>query len=580
MFISRPRRGAPWFRPAQSWLSPGEAPHPQDQGPFAYAGMTRLWHRVRLLGGVALLVSGLVFLFVVGVVQGLLLIVAAVLVVLDVGYRVRHPEKSVFFSFLLEGALIASIGPVLHVEWVAYLLGFLYLSTAALYFLPTRRAFAVHGILVVLFGASAQLGNLVEIPMGTTTQRTVATATATSLWVAFVLGLAFVATRTVAEFHRREDEAKLHQAAIAACSEALQLGIDGPSITTGLVPVAEALACEWGSLEPWQEDDSTQLVSAGFGDIPGEHRVDVWRGSARIRQRVEAGFSGISIDQVSELVAPIQLHGATVGAVAFGVNRIREWTLPEQRLVERVAGLIGVALERENARRRLEHLVAAKDEFVASVSHELRTPLTAVVGLAQELRDGLVVFDQNERSELVALIADQGAEVAAIVEDLLVAARIDAGTVTISPQSIDLGATLRSAVAADAAIGQATSLALSDEQVIAWADPHRVRQVVRNLLTNATRYGGPEVKVEFGLDGSLSWIEVSDNGDPIDPADRGRIFEAYERAHIAGTQPASVGLGLSVSRNLARLMGGDLTYDYIAGRSVFRLTLPVEPALV
>lgn len=573
MSRSRPRRGAPWFRQLES-------PHPGDQGPFAYAGLTQLWQRVRFLGGATVLVSGIVFLFVVGVLQGAALIAAGLLILIDVRYRMRHPEKSTFLSFLLEAGLIASIGPVVHVEWVAYLLAFLYLATAALYFLPTRRALEVIGVLIVLFSLSAHLGDLIEIPMGSETQRTVATATATSLWVAFVLGLAFVATRTVAGFHRREDEAKLHQSAVAACSEALQQGIDGPSVTAALVPVAEALSAGWGSLEPWHEDPSCELVAAGFGDIPEEQRARAWHDSPTIRQRVEAGFSGVTVDAVSELVAPVQLHGTTVAAVAFGVNHVREWGLSEQRLVERIAGLIGAALERDNARRQLEHLVAAKDEFVASVSHELRTPLTAVVGLAQELRDGLVVFDQAERSELVALIADQGAEVAAIVEDLLVAARIDAGTVSIAPQSIDLGNTLRTAVAADATPGQTVDLQRPDEEVVAWADPHRVRQVVRNLLTNATRYGGPDVRVRFGLDGPQAWVEVSDNGEPINQSDRERIFQAYERAHTVGTQPASVGLGLSVSRNLARLMSGDLTYNHVDGRSIFRLTLPVEPAFV
>ncbi len=75
----------------------------------------------------------------------------------------------------------------------------------------------------------------------------------------------------------------------------------------------------------------------------------------------------------------------------------------------------------------------------------------------------------------------------------------------------------------------------------------------------------------------MAWVKVSDNGDAIPDEDRDRIFESYESAHKPGGQPGSVGLGLSVSRQLASLMGGGLSYEYRNGESIFTFMLPTDP---
>jgi signal transduction histidine kinase len=127
-------------------------------------------------------------------------------------------------------------------------------------------------------------------------------------------------------------------------------------------------------------------------------------------------------------------------------------------------------------------------------------------------------------------------------------------------------------------MGGPKTVEVSGEGVTAWADGHRVRQIVRNLLTNAARYGGPDVRISCGGGAGIAWIKVSDNGEAIPETDRERIFESYESAHESGGQPASVGLGLSVSRQLAGLMGGGLEYEHSDGESTFTLTLPTDPA--
>jgi signal transduction histidine kinase len=112
-----------------------------------------------------------------------------------------------------------------------------------------------------------------------------------------------------------------------------------------------------------------------------------------------------------------------------------------------------------------------------------------------------------------------------------------------------------------------------------WADPSRTRQIIRNLITNAVRYGGDRVTVEAVEGDQRTVLTVTDDGPGVDPAQWESIFEPYQRAHEAPTQPASIGLGLTVSRQLARLMDGDLVYGFGERGSVFTLTLPAsDPA--
>ena len=105
-------------------------------------------------------------------------------------------------------------------------------------------------------------------------------------------------------------------------------------------------------------------------------------------------------------------------------------------------------------------------------------------------------------------------------------------------------------------------------------DPVRVRQIFRNLLANADRYGGPRIIVRVDRFGDVYALSVIDDGSGIPETERERIFDPYCRAHNQVGRTESVGLGLTVSRQLARLMNGDLSYDYRSGHSIFTVTLP------
>jgi len=234
--------------------------------------------------------------------------------------------------------------------------------------------------------------------------------------------------------------------------------------------------------------------------------------------------------------------------------------------------IVDITRQRE-VERELHGLLNTKDQLVATISHEIRTPLTAVVGIAEELRDPRSAIDEAEREELLGIIAEQSLEVSRIVEDLLVVARSDAGNLVVDPQPIKLG---EEALKVMATIGRDIPIEIESDTTVV-ADPQRVRQILRNLVSNAKRYGGPKIRVVVGQEGTRSVVEVRDNGDSLPPAGRAVVFEPYGRSDKGENSVVSVGLGLTVSRRLARHMGGDLTYDHDGHEAIFALTLATAP---
>jgi signal transduction histidine kinase len=186
------------------------------------------------------------------------------------------------------------------------------------------------------------------------------------------------------------------------------------------------------------------------------------------------------------------------------------------------------------------------------------------------------MFKQGEIAEFINMIADQGHEVAAIVEDLLVAARADIGRVSVVSQNVDLQRSVEGVLAETNHLRTAStsSISLVGDVGSAVADPQRVRQILRNLVTNAFRYGGEHVWIELAGTPEWSKVVVADNGSGVPVAEEDSIFEPFRRAHDAPGMPGSVGLGLSVARKLAEMMNGTLTYRRVGSRTEFELALP------
>lgn len=224
-------------------------------------------------------------------------------------------------------------------------------------------------------------------------------------------------------------------------------------------------------------------------------------------------------------------------------------------------------------RTQLEKTLVSKNLFVATVSHELRTPLTAVVAFAEMLRDR-TDLDAGERDEFLSLIADQSREVSYLLEDLLVAARLDSEELFVSTQRTALRSEILTVVGPFA--GQRSievDHAAVDRVVV--ADPGRLRQIIRNLVGNAVKHGGLSISITAEIEAEECYVIVRDNGAGVAPESEAALFDPYRHAQQRDDQPMSMGLGLHVSRRLAELMGGTLDYRRREGLTEFVLVLPL-----
>lgn len=299
------------------------------------------------------------------------------------------------------------------------------------------------------------------------------------------------------------------------------------------------------------------------GEVVGLSAFDVYADAPDVLVGVERSLTGESFSDVIRL-----------GDLSYQVQYSAQFG--EHRNLERVIGVATDVSDRVAAQSALEALVRSKDEFVAIIAHELRTPLTVVVGLSAELRSRHEAFQAAEVEEFIGLIADQSSEVAAIVEDLLVAARADIGKVSVVAEEVDLERAIEGVLKETNYLRRPStrSVSLEGGTARALADPRRVRQILRNLMTNAYRYGGEEVSIRLGGDAAWSKVVVADSGPGILQSEQEAIFQPFHRAHDTPGRPGSMGLGLSVARQLAELMDGTLVYRHADGRSEFELALP------
>ena len=159
--------------------------------------------------------------------------------------------------------------------------------------------------------------------------------------------------------------------------------------------------------------------------------------------------------------------------------------------------------------------------------------------------------DPEEVRTFIDLIGDQATEVADLVEDLLVASRLDLDEVAVTRDAIHLWDQV-DAVLVARRIGKEVTTVRHEQEAKVFADPVRVRQIFRNLVANADRYGGPHITVRVDRLGDVFALSVIDDGAGIPETERERVFDPYCRAHKEVGRTESVGLGLTVSRQLAR----------------------------
>ena len=234
------------------------------------------------------------------------------------------------------------------------------------------------------------------------------------------------------------------------------------------------------------------------------------------------------------------------------------------------------------ARAAAEEVAAAKDRFLSIVSHELRSPLTAITGYADLLLRGARGPLTDDQRAYIKRIRDAGSYQASLIADILDFAAVttarDLSTTLLQIEDVLARAENILVVRADE---EGRSLVRSPRPApgLVRADPRAMQQILLNLGTNALKYGadGSPIEIEAEHDGERARIRVTDAGAGIAPDDLERIFEPFVRlaASPERAERKGIGLGLSISRDLARAMGGDLTVSSTVGAgSTFMLELP------
>jgi PAS domain S-box-containing protein len=220
-----------------------------------------------------------------------------------------------------------------------------------------------------------------------------------------------------------------------------------------------------------------------------------------------------------------------------------------------------------------------RSDFVTTISHELRTPIAAVYGAAETLlrRDLDLTADQGR--QLLEMIATQANRLTQIVEEVLLASRLDRGELRVGRRPVDVGELVRATVEAmEAHLRHPVGIDVEVAEGVgpASGDGDRIQQILLNLLDNAVKYGREPVRVRVAEVGGAVTVTVADAGSGIAAADRERIFEKFYRGDPQLTHaPGGTGLGLYISRELTRRMGG--TLDVAAATepgATFVLTLP------
>lgn len=265
---------------------------------------------------------------------------------------------------------------------------------------------------------------------------------------------------------------------------------------------------------------------------------------------------------------------------AFAAMVVVGGVLELRRIATERAKLL--AVEKENA-RRLAELAVLKADFTAMVAHELNSPLAAIRGLADVLAvEGLP--DDRKKRALDEIQAETDI-LNAIVNDVRTAANAEREDFAIEPRAVPLGELLDTVAAFAGTLDGDHPLAVRIGEPLAgrmvWADPDRIGQVLRNLLSNAARYSpaGAPIELRAVPDGERVRIEVADHGPGIRPEDAARIFEKFERGRgPKGRKIAGVGLGLYLSRRIVRSHGAELTVGPAPeGGSVFAFELDTAP---
>jgi light-regulated signal transduction histidine kinase (bacteriophytochrome)/CheY-like chemotaxis protein len=247
--------------------------------------------------------------------------------------------------------------------------------------------------------------------------------------------------------------------------------------------------------------------------------------------------------------------------------------------------MAGYAASMRAAREAAERAAQAKTMFLATMSHEIRSPMSGLLGVLDLLRNSNL---DPEQSRMAGMIHQSGSMLLSVLNDILDFSKIEAGALTISPTPIALRSViggLADPLAVTAAEKGIPLRVIIDKDVpdAISTDPLRLRQILNNLLSNATKFSASgEITLRVDRAGDMLRFRVRDAGIGMSAEVIGRLFTPFMQADGSTTRSyGGTGLGLSISRELVRLLGGELTVTSEVGvGSEFAFEIPLTPAVL
>ncbi|MDB4869610.1 MAG: ATP-binding region ATPase domain protein [Gemmatimonadales bacterium] len=286
----------------------------------------------------------------------------------------------------------------------------------------------------------------------------------------------------------------------------------------------------------------------------------------------------------SALIVPMNARGRTLGALTLvSTDSGRRYGDQDVALAMEVATRAAVAIDNAQLYQGALAASEAKSAFLATMSHELRTPLNAIIGYQSLLKEG--IDGPLNRSQIAHLnrIRASADHLLSLIDEVLTFSRVDAGKEEVHREDVSLRSILNEALTMIAPLAEAKGLSLraeGDEREL-FTDARKVRQILLNLLSNAIKFTDRgEIVIRSRSDGENVEVSVVDTGIGIADENLERIFDPFWQVEQRSTRKVGgTGLGLSVSRTLARLVGGDIQVESEPGKgSTFTLTLPARPA--
>ncbi|MEX2582396.1 MAG: ATP-binding protein [Gemmatimonadota bacterium] len=286
----------------------------------------------------------------------------------------------------------------------------------------------------------------------------------------------------------------------------------------------------------------------------------------------------------SVMLVPLIARGEPLGAITF-VSAESGWLYSSEELemAEELAGRAALAIENSRLFDASQAATEAKSDFLAVMSHELRTPLTAIIGYSELLQLGVpepVTPRQHEQAERIEVSARHLLQ---LIEEILTLVTLDSGESRVRSEQIDVKELLDSAASIMDPMARAKGLAIgighAAHDTVLLSDPDKLLQILLNLLSNAIKFTeSGEIRLEASVEDGVVTFTVADTGIGLGPEHMERIFEPFWQVERPITRRAGgTGLGLTISRRLADLLGGDLEVESEVGAgSTFRVILPLR----